>query len=80
MKEILKVEKVDTIKSLLSSFIDIIFVVILGLGLLDDAAIVTWAIGLVDSELTKYSEWKNKRINRFKSNNEQTNFCYIKNF
>ena len=33
MKEILKVEKVDTIKSLLSSFIDIIFVVILGLGL-----------------------------------------------
>ena len=42
--------------------LDLVPDVILGLGLLDDAAIVTWAIGLVDSELTKYSEWKNKLL------------------
>lgn len=43
--------------------LDLVPDVILALGLLDDVAIVTWAIGVVDTELTNYSEWKNKLLN-----------------
>jgi len=43
--------------------LDLVPDMIIALGLLDDVAIVTWAIGVVDTELTNYSEWKNKLLN-----------------
>lgn len=30
-------------------------------GLVDDATIVIWAVGVVNEELAKYEEWKNKQ-------------------
>ena len=44
--------------------LDLVPDMILALGLLDDVAIVTWAIGVVDTELTNYSEWKTKLLNK----------------
>lgn len=38
--------------------VDVIPDVLLGLGYLDDAVVVSFALKLIDKELTRYKEWK----------------------
>ena len=42
--------------------LDLIPDVFLGVGFLDDVAIVTWALGQLTSELQKFKIWKNKNL------------------